>query len=103
MRNPVIARSHLRRSDDIFEHRVVLHLRYADHDRIILIDTGNVEKHLFGITQLLRILDRIPFFRSFRREFVVIDLGIVDRIEKVLQVVKDHLVRFLRETAGCEQ
>ena len=43
MRNPVIARSHLRRSDDIFEHRAVLHRRYADHDRIILIDTGNIE------------------------------------------------------------
>ena len=61
-------------------------------------------KHPFGIAQLaVAYLAEFHFLGPSGVNSSSIDLGVVDRIEKVLQVVKDHLVRFLRETAGCEQ
>ena len=95
--DPVIGRSELRRRHDILEHRAGLDLRNADHGRIVPVEGRKVEQHAFDVRQFLVIFRRIPLLGPFGRELVVAHLGVVDRVEEVLQVVEHHLVGLLRE------
>ena len=90
------------RRHDILEHGAVFDLRHADHGRIDLVGSRKVEQYPFGVAQLAVVLGRVPLFGPFGGELVVEHLGVVDRIEEILQVVEHHLVGLLREARHNE-
>lgn len=90
------------RRHDILEHGAVFDLRHADHGRIDLVGSRKVEQYPFDVAQLAVVLGRVPLFGPFGGELVVEHLGVVDRIEEILQVVEHHLVGLLREARHNE-
>ena len=107
--DPVAGRGELAHRHEVLQHGAVLDLRHADHDGIVghgepvaHTDGRNVGQHLLDVAQLLVILGCIPLLGALGRELVVELLGIVDRVEEVLQVVEDHFVGLLGE-AGQHQ
>jgi len=82
---------------DVLHDVAVLYLGDADDDGKITVRGSDVEQDAPEVGDFLVVLGRIPVFEPPGSELLVEDVGIADRIEKVLEVVEDDFVRLLRD------
>ena len=100
MNNLVVAVGNLRLCHEVFEHHAVLNLRNAQHPQAffgvnLVVGVGAYRRDgVCHIMQLGGIFLRVPSIFALRQKLFVVFDRVVDRIVKILKVIKTHEADF---------
>ena len=97
MYDAIVSVLELRLRSQILKNEAILNLRNTDNYGEVLVHSSDVEEHTLHIRELCLILVGVPLLSAIGQKLLIVSLGIVDRVEEVLEVVEDYLMGHLRE------